>query len=99
MAAAGCRRWINCSKWWPASAWPAKSTTKAGETMITPDKAQQDYEAALSDLQEAALTPGMPTAERMDIRDAIRELTVRYLGQVEVEIHALTDQYEAFIAS
>ena len=67
--------------------------------MITPEKARQDYEAAVSALQETAMTPGMSSAERMIIRDTIRELTVRYLGQLELEIHALTDQYQSFIAS
>ncbi len=67
--------------------------------MITPEKAQQDYEVAVSALQESALTPGMSSAERMTIRDTIREFTVRYLGQLELEIHALTNQYESFLAS
>ncbi len=67
--------------------------------MITPEKAQQDYETALSALQQSAMTPGMSSAERMTIRDAMRELTARYIGQVEAEIHALTDQYQGFIAS
>lgn len=67
--------------------------------MITPEKAQQDYEAAVSALQQSAMTPGMASAERMAIRDTIRELTARYLGQLELEIHALTSQYQGFIAS
>src|SRR5262249_21896560 len=32
-------------------------------------------------------------------RDAIRELTARYVGQFEAEIHALMHQYQQFIGS
>ena len=67
--------------------------------MITPEKARQDYEAAVSTLQAAAMTPGMASADRMTIRDTIRELTLQYLGQLEAEIQTLTAQYQSFIAS
>src|SRR5687767_3163996 len=67
--------------------------------MITPDKAQQDYRAAMSALQQSAMTPGMPSAERMLIRNAILELTLQYLDHLEAEISALTSQYTTFITS
>ena len=67
--------------------------------MITPEKAQQDYRDALAALQQSAFTPEMSSAERMMIRDAIRELTAKYLDQLEAEISALTGQYASFISS
>lgn len=67
--------------------------------MITPDKAQQDYQAAMGALRQAALTPGLSTAERTAVRDAMRELTLRFLDQVELEVSALTAQYKTFINS
>src|SRR4051812_4597047 len=83
----------------PRSASFAKSTTKPNNTMITPERAQQDYEAAAAALQESAMTAGISTAERMTIRDALRELTLRYLGALEAEIQALTSQYQTFLTS
>ena len=65
--------------------------------MITPQRAQADYEEAVATLQTVALTPGISSAERFAARDAIRELTDRYLGQLEAEIQALTAQYTGFI--
>ena len=50
-------------------------------------------------LRQMALTPGLSMAERLVVRDGMRELTLRFLDQVELEIHALTAQYEGFINS
>ena len=67
--------------------------------MITPEKAQQDYRDAMAELRKGAMTPGMSLAERNLVRDAIRELTVEYLGELEAEIRTLTSQYARFITS
>src|SRR5688572_3231471 len=67
--------------------------------MITPEKAQADYETAVAALQQIAMTPGVSSAERLAVRGTIRDLTDKYLGQLEAEVHALTEQYTGFMQS
>jgi hypothetical protein len=66
---------------------------------MTPEKVQQDYEAAMAALRQIALAPGTSAAARLAARDGMRELTARYLGQIELEVQALTAQYQGFITS
>ena len=67
--------------------------------MITPEKAQQAYEAARTALQQSALSAGISAADRLAIKDALTELGARYHGKVFAEVGALTDQYRSFIGS
>ncbi|MEO6569080.1 MAG: caspase family protein [Opitutaceae bacterium] len=67
--------------------------------MITPEKAQQAFEAARTVLQQSAASAGISAAERLAIKDALTELGARYHGQVYAEVGALTDQYRNFIGS
>jgi hypothetical protein len=67
--------------------------------MITPEKAEQDYEAAIAILRRIATAPESSSAERSAARSASAELTFKFLEQIEMEVHALTAQYREFIAS
>lgn len=67
--------------------------------MITPNKAKQDYEMAISVLGRIATAPETSPAERKAAREAAEELTVKFLESIEVEINALTSQYQTFITS
>jgi hypothetical protein len=67
--------------------------------MITPEKAEQDYQAAGAILGRIATAPECSSAERSAARSAAAELTFNYLGQIELEIHPLTAQYRQFITS
>src|SRR5262245_20420148 len=66
---------------------------------MTPEKVQQDYEAALAALREIALASDTSTAVRLAARDGMHELTSRFIGQIELEVQALTAQYQGFITS
>lgn len=65
--------------------------------MITPQRAQQDYAAALSALQRSANTSGISTSERLALRDVIRELSTAYIGNLAAELKTLSAQYHGFL--
>src|SRR4249919_616973 len=65
--------------------------------MITPQKARQDYVAAMTALDELMSNPDISPQERQSVRDSIREVTNTFINQVEVEIDALNAQYSEFI--
>ena len=65
--------------------------------MLSPDKARQDFQAALAALRQAGLTPGLGPVERAAVREAIRALTDDYLDAIELEVHALGAQYQGFL--
>src|SRR4051812_39368222 len=65
--------------------------------MITPLKARQDYEAAMTALDELISNPDITPQQRQSVRDSVREVTNTFLDQVDVEINALTAQYSEFI--
>ena len=67
--------------------------------MITPEKAEQDYQAAIAILGRIATAPESSSVERSAARGAAAELTFNYLESIELEIHALTAQYQGFITS
>jgi hypothetical protein len=67
--------------------------------MITPEKAEQDYEEAIAILGQIATAPESTSVERTTARSAAAELTFKYLGQIEMEVSALTAQYREFITS
>jgi hypothetical protein len=67
--------------------------------MITPEKARQDYEAAVAALRRIATAPESSSAERSTARSAAAELTFNYLQSIELEISALTAQYKDFIGA
>jgi hypothetical protein len=65
--------------------------------MITPQKARQDYVAAMTALDELISNPDITPQQRQSVRDSIREVTNTFIDQVQVEINALTAQYSEFI--
>src|SRR5258706_10128731 len=67
--------------------------------MITPNKAKEDYETAVAVLGRIATAPETTPAERRAAREAAEELTVKFLDSIDVEINALTSQYQTFITS
>src|SRR5690349_7556131 len=67
--------------------------------MITPAKAQEDYNRAMAVFRQLAITPDLSPEARLAVRDGMRDLTAKYLDSVEMEIHALSAQYEEFIES
>ncbi len=65
--------------------------------MITPQKARQDYEAAMTALEDAIFDPTISSRQRQTARDGIREITNAFINQIVLEIQALTAQYLDFI--
>src|SRR5262245_12849568 len=65
--------------------------------MLTPDQAQQDYEAAMSALRLVAKDPNASDGQIDEAIDAMRDLTAKYVGQIVLEVQALTRQYQDFI--
>lgn len=67
--------------------------------MITPEQARQDYQTAITALSKIASAFETEPAARSAARAAAQELTLNYLNSIEVEIQALSAQYQAFIAA
>jgi metacaspase-1 len=67
--------------------------------MITPEKAKADCQAALAVLARIAERPEIAEATRRDARQAATALASIDARNIEMEIHALRDQYQGFILS
>jgi hypothetical protein len=67
--------------------------------MITPQKARQDYQAAMSALEAIIFNPDSSPEQRDAAMIGVREVTSRFLQQIETELNALSAQYVDFIRS